>query len=529
MRKIGSMLTVVVMGASALAVVPASSAEAASCKQRLSVSISPDPVTSNPYAGSSQATGTVRLRCRLGAHGARAQITTWWGGFTAPPSLWVARYSSTAHFPLNVFSNDRTQTHVVGVQLGALRATTPVTVLPDPVLSGFTISSPTLVGSQSVTGTVRLSEPAPPGGLGISLQVSPTSASPPQYLDVPLSADVPGGKTTASFKITADPAFRHMNFSGGILAYMQFGQYNIPYKVYVPLNYITTTPGVAALSTDSGEPTEFVAGHPANIDVTLEAAAPQGGTAVTLTSNDTGFAVPATVTVPAGATSVEVRVTPGSFSVRSQAIITAAANGTTVTKAFAILPNDISGLAHAATYIENGTSAPTTVTLEYPQPTDTTIQLSSNNPQVTVPQTVTIPAGQTSATFDVTVGTLSKLQAVQIKATINGAGPFTTYTVGPNGPRSLAFTPTRVHVGQAVSGVLQLWAPAPAGGAAVTLTSNDPQNVTIPQTVTIPEAATTITVPISTSGSLTSAVGVTVTATWNGQSRPGGFELSPAS
>jgi hypothetical protein len=113
-RKIGSMLTVVVMGASALAMVPASSAEAASCKQRLSVSISPDPVTSNPYAGSSQATGTVWLRCRLGAHGARAQITTWWGGFTAPPSLWVARYSSTAHFPLNVFSNDRTQTHVVG-------------------------------------------------------------------------------------------------------------------------------------------------------------------------------------------------------------------------------------------------------------------------------------------------------------------------------------------------------------------------------------------------------------------------------
>ena len=56
---------------------------------------------------------------------------------------------------------------------------------------------------------------------------------------------------------------------------------------------------------------------------------------------------------------------------------------------------------------------------------------------------------------------------------------------------------------------------APAGGAIVTLASNNPNAATVPTTVTVPANATTVTFAITTKA-VTAVRAVTITATYNG-------------
>jgi parallel beta-helix repeat protein len=67
---------------------------------------------------------------------------------------------------------------------------------PAPVLSSLTLSPTAVRGGRSSTGTVRLSAPAPPGGVVISLSSSSTLAA------TPPNVTVAGGASTAAFSIT---------------------------------------------------------------------------------------------------------------------------------------------------------------------------------------------------------------------------------------------------------------------------------------------------------------------------------------
>ena len=71
--------------------------------------------------------------------------------------------------------------------------------------------------------------------------------------------------------------------------------------------------------------------------VTLSAAAPSGGESVTLSSSDGVVSVPATVTVPANATTAGFSATVASFSTSQSATLTAGAGG--ATKTFALQLN----------------------------------------------------------------------------------------------------------------------------------------------------------------------------------------------
>ena len=93
---------------------------------------------------------------------------------------------------------------------------------------------------------------------------------------------------------------------------------------------------------------------------------------------------------------------------------------------------------------------------------------------------------------------------------------------------NLTFSPNPVNSGQPTTGTLTLSGPAPAGGARVTLTSNNPSLIGALPTVTIPEKQTSATFPITkttlppTLGSLT----VQVTGTYQGSSEVGAFTIN---
>jgi hypothetical protein len=67
---------------------------------------------------------------------------------------------------------------------------------PAPVVTSLTLSSTTVSGGKSLTGTYTLSAPAPPGGMIVDIQSSHV------YNAYPSNAYAPAGATKVSFPIT---------------------------------------------------------------------------------------------------------------------------------------------------------------------------------------------------------------------------------------------------------------------------------------------------------------------------------------
>ena len=96
-----------------------------------------------------------------------------------------------------------------------------------------------------------------------------------------------------------------------------------------------------------------------------------------------------------------------------------------------------------------------------------------------------------------------------------------TFTVSsaPPVPFSVTFTRDTPASGQDEQGTIQLTGAAPAGGAAVALTSSDPTAFPLPATVTIPAGLATGTAPFFfDAGTVTTPTTVTITATYDSAS-----------
>jgi len=92
-------------------------------------------------------------------------------------------------------------------------------------------------------------------------------------------------------------------------------------------------------------------------------------------------------------------------------------------------------LSLSATAANGGTLVPATITLSAPAPAGgaTVTLTSSNTSAATVPPSVTVPAGQTSANFNVTTLAVSTLQYTTLDASYNGGTACATLCVIPAG------------------------------------------------------------------------------------------------
>ncbi|GIV02542.1 MAG: hypothetical protein KatS3mg015_1372 [Fimbriimonadales bacterium] len=142
-------------------------------------------------------------------------------------------------------------------------------------------------------------------------------------------------------------------------------------------------------------------------------------------------------------------------------------------------------------------SATGTVTLSGPAGAPTLVILSSDNGFVTVPLSVTVPAGQSEATFPVTTSNPPSRQIATITANLGVDSRMATVTVDPNILVSLTMAEPAVTGGQTGTGIVQLLAAAPPGGLVVNL-SVDTAAVIVPPTVTVPAGSKTATFPVTT-------------------------------
>ncbi|HEY3781842.1 MAG TPA: hypothetical protein VGL56_12215 [Fimbriimonadaceae bacterium] len=136
-----------------------------------------------------------------------------------------------------------------------------------------------------------------------------------------------------------------------------------------------------------------------------------------------------------------------------------------------------------------------------------TIQLASNNPNLTVPSSLHVPAGQNSISFTVSTKVLDSNQSATITATRYGLSASTTITVSGSGLYSFVANSPVLYGGQTGSGNVALAGPAPTAGRTVTLTSSIPSVTFSPSKVVIAQGG-----DYSTYKYTTSAVATTQTA-----------------
>lgn len=218
--------------------------------------------------------------------------------------------------------------------------------------------------------------------------------------------------------------------------------------------------------------------------VTLNLAAPTGGTAVALSSNNASLLVPASVAVGAGTASATFTGTAASMSTTQTAVITATLSNISKTASVQLQAATpaamVSNLSCSPLSLTSGGSSSCTVTISRAAlSADPAVTLAStNSAAVLVPASLTIPAGATSAGFTATAGTVTASTTAQVTASENSTAKSVSIAVAPAAsavslaPVSLTCSRYNLHPGQSTSCTVTLSGAAPAAGAAVTVASS---------------------------------------------------------
>ena len=350
-----------------------------------------------------------------------------------------------------------------------------------PLVPRLAVAPALLSGGSVAVGTVTLGADAPPGGVTVAL-----TSSAPALLGVPASVLVPAGRPAATFPVTSAPVTTDTT--------VQLSA-DLAGTTVTETMTVLAPPAVASFTLS---PSSVTADQPFIGTVTLTAPAPPGGANVTVSTLGT---VLVDLVIPEGSTTgtLEFIATPEPFV---QVItILASLGGVTRTATAHVAPIleliSFDPVNHLFAVPFGGT-LPVTVTLNDRAPDGgVAVSLASNNPGlVSAPATVTVQAGQTSATFSLVGGTPADTSGLTtISATFPDTNTLTMDVSLLSKPTFVIDTdPRAAHEGDLVSATITLFAHSPAGGKVVSLPSIDGSAFGT-LAVTIPEGLTTFTVP----------------------------------
>ncbi|GBC62104.1 hypothetical protein DENIS_3067 [Desulfonema ishimotonii] len=225
-----------------------------------------------------------------------------------------------------------------------------------------------------------------------------------------------------------------------------------------------------------------------------------------ITDMPSAVTIPAAVVISAGQTSVSFPLTArdnASSDATRTLLVTASANGCNAGNRFIRIYDDetaelITEMPSAVAEDDGLISGGGTVRISASLPTDLTISLTSDAPHVIrVPQSVTVPAGEDRAAFDVMVTDDAEIdgpETVQITASVRGwTSGSASVTVTDNDQYRLnLILPETADEGDGVlPGAGQVEVPVPFDGdITVALFSDDLSEMRVPEAVTIPAGQT---------------------------------------
>ena len=365
--------------------------------------------------------------------------------------------------------------------------------LTAPALTSIALNPSTVRGGEDATLTVQLTSVAPTGGVTVVL------ASTNSALVVPASVTVPTGETTV--KVTLATRAVTATENGQLTATFAGVSKSVQVSVLAPV--------MASLTI---EPNAVVGGSSATGTLELSSIAPSGGLVVSLSSNKSDVLVPATITIPAGSTTVSFAVQTSKVASDVTASITVTLNGNTRTAQLRVVAHQLSTVAVSPSSVSGGTSFTGRVTLQQAAPAGgIVVALSGNDSAVSMPSTVTVDAGKTTATFAGTTAAVTVTKNVTITASLNGNSVTDSLRVVQPGIKTVSLSPSTVTGGTGSQLIITLDAPAPVGGWLINLASSD-VSATIATTAMVAAGQTTVTVPVSTK-SVLARTAVILTAT----------------
>jgi VCBS repeat protein/HYDIN/CFA65/VesB family protein/lectin-like protein len=138
------------------------------------------------------------------------------------------------------------------------------------------------------------------------------------------------------------------------------------------------------------------------------------------------------------------------------------------------------------------------IALTAPAPTGgAVVTLATNNPAVSVPPTVTIPEGQTTASLVLGTTPVATARRGNVTASCNSTVKRIAVTVRPPAVRFVLVSPSPFVGGQPATGKVIDEVPAGPNGLTVTLSSSNPAVVQVPATVTIPAGQNSVSFPFT--------------------------------
>ncbi len=306
--------------------------------------------------------------------------------------------------------------------------TTLVRVLGEseqPAVASLSPARAVTAPGRSVRFTVRLDRPAPAG------TVLEVSAGPVGFGTVtPASLSVPLNATEASFTFTADAAPAATEGSVTVMLGTSSASGEVAMVASVP-TLVSLTPGTPLLVAPGGTrqftlTLDSVALFDTLVEVVAVAAVPE----------EPYGSVPVEVLVPTGQSSATFTFTAGSkdgadgrvrANLDTVSLSTQVQVGTQVPR--------LASLAPSTPTVFAGTVQAFTVTLDRPALGDTSVALALEpaTGAGTMPASVTVPAGMTSATVDFTADAAPTVKSVTLRATLDSLAAESKLTVSKRG------------------------------------------------------------------------------------------------
>ena len=352
---------------------------------------------------------------------------------TVSPPFVMVQGMTNLRFKVETKQVSMTQTVTITVRnsnLGSRSVNLTVTPPTTPLALGTLEMRPGGVfAGDDASGVVTLEtgHVAPIGGAVVTL----AHDNPTLITSMPASVTIPAGQTTAGFPVqtwttgTSQPVTFTANY-GGVT---RSASLNVTAPTQpVPISSVTLAPGTVTGGS----------GQSVRATVTLASNAPTEGALIMLTSSR-----PDVVTLPRSVriffstqSSVSFDFVTNPVAAPTDVTINAHFGDSIQSAVLTVMPPPagaaLSSLTLNPASVAGGSTAQGTVTISAASSTPTSVSLASSSaPIVTVPSSVTIPAGQTSATFNVNTTSVSSSFNATITASVNGGSRTATLTVTP--------------------------------------------------------------------------------------------------
>lgn len=182
----------------------------------------------------------------------------------------------------------------------------------------------------------------------------------------------------------------------------------------------------------------------------ISAAAPAGGLTITTgLAAGSSLTIPSSVAVAAGSAAAGFTVNATSVSANATAVLVTTLNGTSQSFTLTLepppppptappppAPASLTGLTCSPTTLASHASATCLVTLSAAAPsTGLTVTILGNQAALTVPTSVSIPAGSSSGQFSVVAGRLSGTQTATVMASLNGTSASFSLALSGGSPK----------------------------------------------------------------------------------------------